>query len=277
MSNRISKQFIKKLIASSQKAENLHALRIARALEDEMQYKVLETERQGYDFKELDMRLTSLRALKSIHQANQAIYQHGLNDLVDELAKYVKFAPSYGNINAEDQARIAAITQHTITNLNGIASNMKAPLIDAIQAGRDLGEGHLKIARRVQTVFQSDRVAADRFARTEGNYVINQAHSVKMQEAGMTSYEYIAVNDNRTSELCRLLDGTIFEFDDPDAVIPPAHFFCRSRIVANFEGIPGERDYTKPTTGEDFTAEEVDAEFQKLDTFKTKYWNLPDF
>ncbi len=54
------------------------------------------------------------------------------------------------------------------------------------------------------------------------------------------AYEFQAVIDSRTSEICRPLDGTIYRRGDPKMPIPPLHPNCRSALVPVVD-LPGIR------------------------------------
>lgn len=47
-------------------------------------------------------------------------------------------------------------------------------------------------------------------------------------------WEYSAIEDNRTSNICRQLDGVVKRYDDPfwSAYYPPNHFHCRSTVIS---------------------------------------------
>ena len=47
-------------------------------------------------------------------------------------------------------------------------------------------------------------------------------------------WEYSAIEDNRTSNICKQLDGVIKRYDDPfwSAYYPPNHFQCRSTVIS---------------------------------------------
>ena len=47
-------------------------------------------------------------------------------------------------------------------------------------------------------------------------------------------WEYVAVMDNRTTEICERLNGKVYRSDDPiwNTIYPPNHFQCRSTVVA---------------------------------------------
>lgn len=90
--------------------------------------------------------------------------------------------------------------------------------------------------------------------------------------------EYIAIDDNRTTELCRYLDGTIKKIDDPfwKRYTPPNHIACRSTVRAIFKGT-GEaekiRKYTKIDESKLTELEGYTEEFSYSPA--TDWWKLP--
>ena len=74
-------------------------------------------------------------------------------------------------------------------------------------------------------------------ARTEVNYICNQADLDAYKMAGIEKYGYLATLDLRTSEICRSLDGTIHKVSQAQVGVnfPPMHPNCRSTTVPHFE------------------------------------------
>ncbi len=75
--------------------------------------------------------------------------------------------------------------------------------------------------------------------RTSVNQVANAASqaSYKANQDVTKKYEYAATLDNRTSAICRALDGRVFEYGKGPT--PPQHFNCRSTTVPiiDYEGL----------------------------------------
>lgn len=73
-------------------------------------------------------------------------------------------------------------------------------------------------------------------ARTEVNYVCNQADLDAYKVVGIEEYEYLATLDLRTSEICRSLDGTVHKVSQAKVGVnfPPMHPNCRSTTVPKF-------------------------------------------
>ena len=73
-------------------------------------------------------------------------------------------------------------------------------------------------------------------ARTEVNYICNQADLDVYKIVGIEDYEYLATLDAKTSEVCRGLDGTVHKVSHAQAGVnyPPMHPNCRSTTVPKF-------------------------------------------
>ncbi len=93
-----------------------------------------------------------------------------------------------------------------------------------------------KTARAISERFGANMYCARRLVRTESAYVANAATKESYSEAGIDKYRFVAVLDNRTSELCAALDGKVFELEKTVAGTnyPPMHPFCRSTTIAVF-------------------------------------------
>lgn len=89
------------------------------------------------------------------------------------------------------------------------------------------------VLRQVKERFNVAESNLARVVRTEVNKTINDAMLDDYIKQDFTHYEYQAILDSRTSEICRNLDGEIFLLTE--AVIgenrPPMHANCRSFIT----------------------------------------------
>lgn len=70
---------------------------------------------------------------------------------------------------------------------------------------------------------------------TFSSAVVNQAHLNALQRAKIGVYTFRAVMDNRTTEVCKSLNGKSFKVSQAQVGInfPPLHFKCRSSVVGN--------------------------------------------
>lgn len=74
-------------------------------------------------------------------------------------------------------------------------------------------------------------------ARTEVNYICNQADLDAYKMAEVEEYEYLATLDLKTSEICRSMDGTTHKVSQAQVGVnfPPMHPNCRSTTVPKFD------------------------------------------
>jgi SPP1 gp7 family putative phage head morphogenesis protein len=122
-------------------------------------------------------------------------------------------------------------------------------------------------------------------ARTEVNFIANQAQLDVYRAAKIEEYDYLATLDLRTSEICRSLDGKTFKVSQAQVGVnyPPMHTNCRSTTVAHFEGLNIEDRVAKDEDGntirvprkmtqEEWIKQYAPKELQeKLLAFKKKY------
>ena len=115
-------------------------------------------------------------------------------------------------------------------NKQALQQLIEKGLIDCVARGVSKDE----MVKTIMKNFGTGFAQADRIARTELTHVQNQAAKDTYEANGYTQYEFLAAMDERTSDICKELNGKIFNFTD--AVVgenfPPCHPNCRSTIVA---------------------------------------------
>lgn len=69
--------------------------------------------------------------------------------------------------------------------------------------------------------------------RGETTRVISETALNTYEEAGLDKYQFVATLDDRTSEICQSMDGTIHKVEDAEEGVnlPKMHFNCRSTIA----------------------------------------------
>lgn len=90
-------------------------------------------------------------------------------------------------------------------------------------------------------------------ARTSATNQLNLSKFETLKKNNVGKYQYVAILDNRTSNICRKLHNKIFNVDDPKAPKPPQHFNCRSSIVPIFN------------KEDEFNEQDTLKEFSKID------------
>lgn len=131
--------------------------------------------------------------------------------------------------------------------LNTLQSEITRTLIAA--------EGTTLLAGRIANRFNVSFSNARRLAETETAYVQETARMDTWKKLHVAKYELIATLDSRTSQLCRQMDGKVFDRADakPGVTMPPFHCYCRTTTAPYIEGITDDDDSTRvardPDTG----------------------------
>lgn len=118
-------------------------------------------------------------------------------------------------------------------------------IVAAIQESFTLGETISETARRLSGtraagytdgVLAITRRNAEAVARTAIQHVANQARQLVWQntEGKLDRVRWVSTLDGRTTPICQARDGELFPIDSGPR--PPAHFQCRSTVVAVLEG-----------------------------------------
>lgn len=96
-------------------------------------------------------------------------------------------------------------------------------------------------AKKLRDVFGGTKPNTERLVRTESTYVANTSTAKRYDAMGVKEYEFVAVMDNRTSSICREMNGQTFPLSEfmPGTNAPAMHPNCRSTIV------PAASDLTK--------------------------------
>lgn len=116
---------------------------------------------------------------------------------------------------------------------------------DAIRIGMTEGETTDQIVRRIRGtraakfqdgILETSRRSAEAVVRTAVAHTQNRAR-VEVYKANadiVRKLQYVATLDSRTTLLCASRDGKVYDLDR--APVLPAHWRCRSTLVAYFEG-----------------------------------------
>ena len=126
-------------------------------------------------------------------------------------------------------------------------------------------------------------------ARTLVNDIYNYAVIQSYIETGTNYFQFRAVIDNRTSDICRMLNGSIFSASEAQYYRPPLHYRCRSRLIAlqgntvrNTDMLFENRNFTtlydgnmRAYTNDNITPTVVAQELQNMNTFRQR-WDLPE-
>lgn len=100
-------------------------------------------------------------------------------------------------------------------------------LMEAIRDGKPLSA---VIDMLEQDGIEESNVSLERFSRTKITDVMNRGRLEFFNESGVVAaYQYSAILDDRTTDICAGLDGKIFQAGTEP--VPPMHFNCRSLLI----------------------------------------------
>lgn len=127
-------------------------------------------------------------------------------------------------------------------NKNKLIDTVHKELTQNIMLGGDPQKAIDNIAKQMNT----SKNNAGRLVMTEEAFFSSTAQRDCFNELDVEQYEIVATLDSRTSEVCRGLDGKVFDMKDfqPGVTAPPFHVYCRSTTVPYFNDDfddPGER------------------------------------
>ena len=110
-----------------------------------------------------------------------------------------------------------------------LASNIK----ESLKAGLIRGDSIQDISRAIQKKWNVSLNDANRLVRTEMTWITNQATINNYKENGIKEYQFLAMIDSRTSDICKSRDGEVISVEEAKAGsnLPPLHCNCRSTIV----------------------------------------------
>ena len=119
--------------------------------------------------------------------------------------------------------------------------NDKAKLIQAIQTilprSFSMGLNSTTLGDMLAKELNVSKNRGRALARTEINYLYNQATLDVYKACGVEKYQFLATLDMRTSEICRGMDGFIGYVSQAKVNVnyPPMHVNCRSTTIPYFE------------------------------------------
>ena len=99
------------------------------------------------------------------------------------------------------------------------------------------GEGSQKIIKDMSKALYSSRKATERLVLTESAFVASASRKDTYENLGVKQYKVLATLDIKTSEICRKMDGKIFDLKDYKIGLTanPFHPRCRSTTVPNID------------------------------------------
>lgn len=168
-------------------------------------------------------------------------YEAGKRFAAMELGKVgidVSVSEGHQNLNAADWRTIDWLRARNTSYIKGMTDEMGKRLITTLEEGIRSGEGIPKLERRVRDVMDSGKSSAERIARTEHMYAVNQGSLIRYSQYGVTQVKWLAGGDPpRCCDICMDRDGHVYDIHEVPPI--PAHPNCRCTITPVIE-IPGK-------------------------------------
>jgi len=133
---------------------------------------------------------------------------------------YLALEETYGNIANDIYYSIERALTGGISEREAMSQVQQYLSAEALPAGRAATIVNTNLA----TAYNSGRMSlfnelSDPFA---------------MKTGGIKGYQFSAVMDDSTTEICQMYDGRFFHVNDPELPEPPLHFNCRSILIPVF-------------------------------------------
>ena len=172
------------------------------------------------------IKLKKLKDLKLILKSN--LRQHFAEAKIQASSELFKsnFTPPLPS-----QAFLDVLDQETFDYIGDWAYNVtkdgRIELVSAIKDGRPLSS---VIDILTSKGVKDSMVSIERYGRTKLTEVLNRGRQEFFEESGAVSgYQYSAILDGRTSQICEGLHGKKFKAGTEP--LPPLHFNCRSVLI----------------------------------------------
>lgn len=142
-----------------------------------------------------------------------------------------------------NKSQIDFLQKYTFDNIKGMDDDLKNKLKQELKRAIIEGEGISKVTTRIKKVFDTTTQRAEKITRTELNRSENLGSLGAMKKSGKKMTKtWSSAHDNRTSALCKRLDGQTVPLDkkfkdkEGEWDAPPSHVNCRSSLLFNIVG-----------------------------------------
>lgn len=133
-----------------------------------------------------------------------------------------------------------------------------------LRQGLITGKKPDEITKAISDKLEVSKSNAKRLVLTESSAIHSQSRKAMYERMGVEKYEVVATLDLRTSDICRKLDGKVFDVKDYEIGVtaPPYHVYCRSTTVPYYnDDIQAEIENTRmardPYTGKSLRVEDL--------------------
>lgn len=222
--NNLDDVWIKKL----ENASTVHRITRLQAIQYQLQQQVEKLEAQK---------------IKGITETLKNIYKEGYYRTAYEIQKGTGIGQAFSKIdeNKIDKVLARAWAPDGKNFSERVWGTDRTQLIYQLQTrftqGIIRGEGSQKIIKDMSKALYSSRKATERLVLTESAFVASASRKDTYENLGVKQYKVLATLDIKTSEMCREMDGKIFDLKDYKIGLTanPFHPNCRSTTVPNID------------------------------------------
>lgn len=137
---------------------------------------------------------------------------------------------------------VVAIRQRTFQLAGSFASSqlerLKLDLIEAIEGAKGAPISRKELVQRIEDNLQVGKTRAIAIAQTEVTAAYNAGRvATALLSDEVTHFRFLAIDDNRTTPICRSRNGLIVPKTEYGLYVPPLHVRCRSTISPVMAGI----------------------------------------
>lgn len=176
--------------------------------------------------------------LEGMYEAMQETYQESFYNTAYELQIGTKAGFEVNQIDTKTLEKVLAnpwaaddinFSERIHKDKTKLINNLQTELVQSIIRGTPQDKIVKSFANRMNISLHN----AGRLIATESAYFATLGEKDSMTNLGVQQYEILATLDRRTSDICRHMDGKIFDMKDFKVGItaPPLHVWCRSCTI----------------------------------------------
>lgn len=123
------------------------------------------------------------------------------------------------------------------TELSNNSKNLRDAVVKLIPQMFARGMSAEEMGTQLEKQLRSTKNQVKAISRTQINYITNQSNLNMFKSVGVSKYQYCAILDMVTSEICRELNGFVGNLSqaEPGVNFPPMHLHCRSTVIPVFD------------------------------------------